>query len=176
MASDITQSTGTEVPPSAPFEGMEQGIIVCIRCWSNPGIPILGRHRSGQGRLVCWHWNPLRPNRPVCPDVYGMNRSDQSFIEPIHGHFLQRVGSALVSHLGHYLVFSGSLSKHPGFGNIMCQWLLYINVFAHRHASHGSIGMKMVRCGDGYGINVFSRLVQHLPEIAVFRCIGEFFK
>ena len=105
------------------------------------------------------------PYGAVGPAIYFLDVTQQICLEPFTKgtHTVARV--TLVTHLGHDLIFLGSLGKDTCLVNIVRDRFLQIYVLTHPHSAESLDRMVMIRGGDTYGIEVLTFLLVHLTEV-----------
>ena len=105
MASHVSQSSRSIVPPTTPFEGSVAGIVRTHRRRSDKGIPIqIIRNFHGFGRTGR-NSGSLGPNRTVGPGVNLLHASQATCLN-IFRPFANAVGSgSLVTHLSAKVFF-----------------------------------------------------------------------
>ncbi len=163
MGAHIAHRPRPEIPPAPPGERMIGRVIGAPGRRPEPDIPVDG---ARAGRELGRGLDPLRPDRPVRPDVDLGHRADGPVPDPLveePGAFL---GVPLVAHLGDDVHLLRGLGQHPGFLDRVGQRLLAVDVLAALHRRHGDDGVGMVGRGHGDRVQVLL-FVQHLAEVAV---------
>ena len=122
------------------------------------------------GRTV--HLAALRPDRTVGPGVYFAHLADESGGDPLGDLTDAFAGMALVTHLGHDLIFVRRLGEDAGFEDGVRDRLLDVDMLATAHALHGDVSVRMVGCGDDDRVDVLA-LVEHLTEVGEQRRLRE---
>src|SRR4030042_4266259 len=109
VAAHISQRSGAEVPPSAPFERHVGRMIRPIRSRTKPHIPVKTlRHR----RRIFGPLDSLRPYRPVRPDVDFPYRADGTVPYPFAQYPLVFRGIRLDAHLCADFCLASGLRPH----------------------------------------------------------------
>src|SRR5690606_37199432 len=106
--------------------------------------------------FLTWIWfrhsSSLWPYWPVGPYLHLGNLTQFSRVDPTLNHFMQRIRSSLVPHLGHYLFFTSQLSKHSCLPNIVGHRFLNINMFSSFHGVFSCWSVNVIRSRNSYGI------------------------
>src|ERR1700730_14169719 len=102
MTTHISQSTCSELPPTAPVKGNEIIDIICLLRRSQPQIPVKFLR---YGWMLSGPEDTLQPNRTDGPVMHFFNIANNlcftSFPHVSHA----RKGSTLVTHLGNHFIF-----------------------------------------------------------------------
>src|SRR5690625_3051928 len=100
MAPQISQCAGAVVPPAPPAARDHLVRIVAPGGGSQPEIPIeFSGNRGFGGPLYT-----LRPDRTICPDLDGVDISDNAGVIPLLQLSDPISGGPLITHLGHHLI------------------------------------------------------------------------
>ena len=188
VARHVAEGAGTEVPPTAPLEGViDARPEFAFRRRTNPAVPIdvlesgfdllflFGDFVVGDIRIFFadlggefFHRHvavrTLGPNRTVRPNVDGFDFADDAGFNlgDAVAHRVER--ATLVPHLGADAVFLGEVAEVTGFADRAGERLLGVSVFAGFQRLRGDAGVGVVRGADDDGVD----LVHHFGvEIAV---------
>src|SRR5262245_8444240 len=116
MTTHIAKRSRTKVYPSSPVSRNIDRVKVTYWCGSEPKVPV---NFLRDIKFSCWSRNALRPNRPVCPYMHGMNIPNDTFLDPCLHHPGIVTTAALVSHLCDHLIFLCGLGQGPGLIYVM---------------------------------------------------------
>ena len=164
MASHITQSTCTVIPPSAPVPRMINLVVRTNGSRSCKQIPVQCRRdlvslfRSIQ---------TLRPDRTVGCTFHFRYFTDFTVPDPFANQISVGCRRTLVTHLSGYIIFLSQIGQQTGFVNRVSQRLLCIHVFAHCHGVGRDDSVSMVGSSNQYGVDGFTHFVIHLAVIPV---------
>ena len=109
----------------------------------------------------------------VAPGVHFTNFTDSAIPERLANQPDAFAGVALVAHLSGDLVLVGGGREGAGFGDVVGERFLAINMFAGLHGGHGNHRMRMIRRCDNDRVDVFL-FVQHLAVIRPDPGVGIF--
>ncbi len=101
-------------------------------------------------------------------------RTDRAALNELDGALDVAEGMGIGAMLGRYLVLRGQLRHHARLPDRMGERLFTVDVFPRPQRPGRGGRMDMVGGRDDHRIQVL-RLVDHLAEVAVLSCLGEFF-
>ena len=164
VASHITQSAGSVIPPSAPVPRMINLVVRTNLCRTSKQIPVQSRRnliRLFRSVQALW------PDRTVCSTFYFCHFTDFTVPDPFANQVCVCSGRTLVTHLSGYVIFFCQVGQQTRFVNRVSQRFLSIYVFAHCHCISSDDGVSMVGCCNQYGVDGFAHFVIHLTIIPI---------
>ena len=165
VASHVSDSACTEIPPAAPCEGYIGWVVWSRGCRAEPEVPI---------ECFGYRWSVLWAGYALCPEDFGPDGPDMHFADMAYAAGLEDfdsdaegfAGMMVYSHLCHDICVSGGLGEQACFVDGVGEGFFAINVLTHFDGHHGGDGVGVVRGGDDDGVDVFF-LVEHSAEVAV---------
>ena len=140
VAADITQSTGSEIPPAAPFERRIGRMIWPLRRRAEPQVPI---QRIRHSRRILGSSNTLgpihigkTPQGPVGPNMHLAHGADRATPDILTHQAGSLGGLAIIAHLGRHPGFSRGLGNHAGLVHRVRQRLFAIDMLASLDSRH----------------------------------------
>lgn len=117
-----------------------------------------------------------RSRGPGPPNTYhtcaSANFAHGPLLNQLQGAAKRIGGHPLIAHLGSYFPLLGDVAKGTGFGDIVGNGLLDIDVLALFHGRCGDHSVGMVRRGHDDRIDLVSHFIQHPAEVPILFRLG----
>ena len=171
MAGHISESTCSEIPPSAPVPGMINRIIRTIFGRADEKIPV----KSFRNFINPFRsFKSLRPNRTVGKCLNLGNFTYHSTPDSLTNFTYTFSGSTLITHLSGNFIFGCKFGQKSGFVNSMSQRLFTINILSHLQRLRRNNSVCMVSRTYNDCIKLVTHLLKKNSVILVSLGIGKF--